>query len=102
MKKIINGKIYNTETAERLGSHCNSYDIGDFNRYEESLYRTKKGAFFLHGEGGPNTCYAKHFGNSRSGGENVEMMTVEEARKWAEEFLSVGEVEGIFGDYEEA
>ena len=51
MKKVINGKIYNTETATLIHQWDNGRR-GDFSSCEEDLYRTKKGAFFIHGEGG--------------------------------------------------
>lgn len=45
MKAIINGKIYNTETATKLGNY--EYGIcGDLNHVYESLYRTKKKRVF--------------------------------------------------------
>lgn len=46
MKKIINGKKYDTSTAKYLGE----YDFGyqsSFNWYREELYEKKTGEFFL-------------------------------------------------------
>jgi hypothetical protein len=40
MKKIVNGKLYDTETAESLGQWKHSMNT-------HSLYRTKKGAYFV-------------------------------------------------------
>ena len=56
MKKIINHKMYNTETAERLASSSNGYGYDDFRYMEEQLYRKKTGEFFLYGEGGALSC----------------------------------------------
>lgn len=45
MKKIINGKEYDTETSEYLG------DFVDYHknwRGMEDLYRTKNGEYFMH------------------------------------------------------
>lgn len=53
MKKIIDGKMYNTETAKECGTWDNC-EYG-FNRVEETLYRKKTGEFFIHGEGGANS-----------------------------------------------
>ncbi|SHK06544.1 hypothetical protein SAMN02745975_03562 [Geosporobacter subterraneus DSM 17957] len=47
MKKIINRKVYNTETAELLGKYWNSLGNDDFNYLHEELYITKKGNMFL-------------------------------------------------------
>ena len=62
MKKIIDGKVYNTDTAKKIGEW--SYGrYGDINYVEETLYQTKKGAFFIYYEGGANTSYGVDTGN---------------------------------------
>ena len=49
MKRIIDGKTYNTETAEKICDTGNDEYATDF-RYENSaLYITKKGAYFIAG-----------------------------------------------------
>lgn len=98
MKKIINGKVYDTDTAKELGSWANGGTWRDFTHMEETLYRKKTGEFFLHGEGGPMSRYAEAQGqNSWSGGSRIMPMTFTEARKWAEEHLDGDEYEAIFG-----
>lgn len=52
MKKIINGKMYNTETATELGDFWNGLSTSDFRNLSETLYRKKNGEFFLYGQGG--------------------------------------------------
>ena len=54
MKQIINGKKYDTETAERLACEDAGLPVNDFAYWCEELYRKKTGEFFLHGEGGEN------------------------------------------------
>ena len=98
MKKIINGKVYDTATAKELGSWGNGGTWRDFNHMEETLYRKKTGEFFLYGEGGPATKYAKAVEqNSWSGGERIMPMSFAEAREWAEKHLDGDEYEEIFG-----
>lgn len=98
MKKIINNRVYDTETAKKLGSWSNGGTWRDFSHMEETLYRKKTGEFFLHGEGGPSTKYAEATGtNSWSGGDRIMPMSFAEARKWAEERLTADEYEAIFG-----
>ena len=102
MKKIINGKIYDTATAKRLANYTNGGSWRDFNHYEEALYRKKNGEYFLHGEGGPMTRYAVPQGqNSWSSGERIMPMTYQEATAWAEEHLDGEEYEEIFGAVQE-
>ena len=88
MKKIIKGRVYDTETATELASYSNGGTWRDFSHFEETLYRKKTGEFFLHGEGGPMTRYAEAQGqNSWSGGERIMPMTYAEAQEWAEKHL---------------
>lgn len=98
MKKIINGKVYDTDTAKELGSWANGGTWRDFSHMEETLYRKKTGEFFLHGEGGPMSRYAEAQGqNSWSGGSRIMPMSFAEAKKWAEEKLDADDFEAIFG-----
>lgn len=82
--QVINGKRYNTDTATELGSFDNGLGRGDFGHVSETLYRTKKGAFFLDGEGGPNTSWAESVGNMRGGSAGIRTLSTAEALNWAE------------------
>ena len=100
MKKIINNKVYNTKTAKELAVWNNDYAVNDFNHACETLHIKKTGEFFLHGEGGPMSKYARvAYGstNSWTGGELIIPLSYEEAQKWAEEKLDGREYETIFG-----
>ena len=102
MKKIINGKKYDTETAKEVGYWSNGGSWRDFSHVEETLYRKKTGEYFLFGEGGPQTRYAVSTGqNSWTGGEKIIPLTHENARHWAEEHLDGDEYEAIFGEVTE-
>ena len=102
MKKIINQKRYDTETARMLSFWENSYNMKDFQWCRETLYQKKTGEYFLHGEGGPMSRYAEPEGiNSWTSGERLMPMSYEEARSWAEEHLDADEYDGLFGDIPE-
>ena len=102
MKKIINNKAYDTDTAKELGSWSNMADYGNFSQFSETLYRKKTGEFFLYGEGGPMTKYAVAEGqNSWRGGSRIMPLSFQEARAWAEEHLDGDEYEQIFGEVSE-
>lgn len=101
MKRIVKGKAYNTETAERVGSWDNGYCTNDFNYCSEDLYRKKTGEFFLHGEGHALSIYASHEGNSSGWGEQIIPLTYQEAQEWAEKHLTGNEYEEIFGEVSE-
>lgn len=103
MKKVIAGKLYNTETAKLIGEWTNGLGGRELNFLSESLYVTKSGAYFLFGEGGANTKYGVSVGNnSWSGGEQLQPMSPLSAREWAEENLTAEEYNNAFGEPEEA
>ena len=98
MRKIIEGKLYDTETARMVGEWANAGSWRDFNHMEEQLYRKRTGEFFLYGEGGPATKYAVSAGqNTWSGGSRIIPLSYENARQWAEEHLDAEEYAEIFG-----
>lgn len=102
MKKIINGKRYDTDTAKYLASWSNMDSVSDFHYYCETLFQKRTGEFFLHGEGNGLTKYAEACGtNSWSSGQRLMPMTVDEAKAWAEEHLDGDEYEAIFGEVDE-
>lgn len=97
MKKIINGKRYDTDTARLIGSTGYSY-AGNSAYWLEELYLKKTGEFFLYGEGGSRSKYARRTGqNECSGGWEIRPLSPEEARKWAEEHLNADKYERVFG-----
>ena len=101
MKKVISGALYDTETAKLLGEDSYS-NPGDFQYWVETLYRTKSGKYFLHGEGGALTKYAVCVAqNECSGGEKIIPLDLDSAQKWAEEHLDGDEYVRAFGEPEE-
>lgn len=102
MKKIINGKVYDTETAKQLGAWDNGLGGNDFGAVEETLYRKKTGEYFLYGWGGAGTRYAQPAGtNFWRSGERIMPLSFAEAKAWAEEKLSGEKYEQIFGEVTE-
>lgn len=98
MKKVIDGKLYDTKTAELLHEWSAGFPTSDFHHCYEALYRTPRGALFLHGEGGPLTKYATSHGNSRGSGEDITPMTREEAMAWLEQHDGVAALIEHFSD----
>lgn len=102
MKKIIDGKVFNTETATCVGEWSNGDYCNDFKWASEKLYKKKNGEFFLFGEGGPMSTYAESVGNnSWTGGLAINPLTVKEAYDWAMENLAASKFEEIFGTVSE-
>ncbi len=58
MQKIICKKVYDTETSTLI-KKVTFGNFGDPDGYEESLYQTEGGLFFLYVNGGESSKYAK-------------------------------------------
>lgn len=101
MKQIINGKKYNTETAEIIDSWNNGLGSNDFNNLSETLYKKKTGEFFLEGEGGAATKYSVYSGNWSSGSSKIIPLTENEVREWLEEYSNAEIYEKLFGEIAE-
>lgn len=98
MKKIINGKLYDTSTAKLIGADGSNGSHSDFDYFEETLYKKRTGEYFLYGYGGPRSRYSECLGdNSWGWGEAIIPLSFAKAREWAEEHLSVDDYAGAFG-----
>lgn len=75
MQKIICKKVYDTETATLVKKVTVGY-YGDPNGYEEILFKTENGLFFLYTNGGETSKYTK---------ENITRMSAEKASAWLKE-----------------
>ena len=87
MKKLIDGRLYDTDTAQRLGMVTGLWE-GLLNQ-DETLYRTAKGAYFLH--------YVRSSEIAWTGGEWLVPVREHEAQEWAERHLSADEYISLFG-----
>lgn len=88
MKKIINAKVYDTDTARYVGWWDNGCGQGDFDYVREELYCKRTGEYFLYGEGGARTKYSEMEGsNTWTSGAMIIPLTYDAAREWAEEHL---------------
>ncbi|MGA2661647.1 MAG: hypothetical protein ABSH34_29545 [Verrucomicrobiota bacterium] len=87
MKRILNMKRYDTEKSEMIAKWDNGGHRRDFRRCEETLYRTRNGNWFLHGEGGPFSQYAStcEAGRTKTDGEELIPFTVQQAAAWLAE-----------------
>lgn len=102
MKKIIGGKLYDTETAAEVGSWWNGRSRNDFDHCYETLFRNSKGAYFLHGQGGARSVYAQSAGDMLCGGEAIQPMSEDDAKLWAEQHLDASEYIAEWGAPSEA
>ena len=96
MKKIIAGKTYNTDTATKLGHYWNGLSDYDFHNVSEWLHVTKKGAYFLCGEGGAASSWSEACGDSRTGGSDIRVMSESEALDWMSRHCDAEDTEKQF------
>ena len=72
MKKIICKVEYDTEKAELIAKYTNG-NFGDAEGYEESLYKTEGGKYFLYVNGGAESIYPE---------ENIKRIAQAKAEEW--------------------
>jgi hypothetical protein len=103
MKKLIDGLLYDTESAEEIASWSNGLSYSDFNHMDETLYRTESGRWFIHGGGGPKTKYRKPAaGGGVTGSEDIRALTDAEAFEWLQAKNNVSAAQEYFADRIEA
>lgn len=99
MKRIIEGRTYNTETATQLGSWSTlndpNYPPEPYQEAGGALYQTRHGAYF-----------AVSFDENREawedGHEKLTPLDPQQAQRWAEEHCSTEDIERLFGEQPEA
>ena len=72
MKKIICKKEYDTETAT-LSKAYSFGELGDPAGYEEDLYQTPEGLYFLHVGGGADSIYPT---------EDIQRLAKTKVKEW--------------------
>jgi hypothetical protein len=86
MKRILDGRIYDTETATRVCELPCSAPFGDFEWHETALYRSPRGTFFVAGRGGAASMWRQPCEDGWwSGGAGIEVITEAEARACADD-----------------
>ena len=101
MRKVINGKMYNTETATEIYEYDNRFSQNDFKWWAVTLFKKKTGEFFLYGRGGAASPFAECYGDSYGSGERIDPITENQARCWLEEYGDADAYETAFGTVEE-
>lgn len=96
MKRIINGKRYDTDTAQFIKTYTSDLSINDFRYYDESLYLKKTGEFFLYATGNGASKYAGQYGDLRGPGEKIVPLTLDEAKAWVEKIEDADLYEELF------
>ena len=102
MKKLIDSKLYDTDSAQLITSVYpnGTRDRSDFQFLKERLFQTKSGRYFIAGEGGPRTSYRQPApAGGMTGGEDIRAVTEAEAYEWCQEHGAVDAALEHFEDY---
>ncbi len=97
MRQIIDGRLYNTETAHCVGAYrFVSHD--DVQCICSVLYRNKQGEYFLCDKRVGVSMNSEAEGhNEQNVRESIIPMSVDDAKKWTERYLNVDEYLAEFG-----
>lgn len=103
MKKVINGKVYDTDKASEIGSTSGGAEQStDLHYWEEVLYKKRTGEYFLYCFGGALSHYGIRKGRSCGSGEHIKPLSYDKAKEWAEKALSGDKWIEEFGEPEES
>lgn len=85
-KQIVNGKTYNNSTAKKLTSFHFYNDLEQCLTVDEALYLTRKGEYFLCGEGMERTPYAAKMEDRDDWmrGYGILPLTLNQVKEWCE------------------
>lgn len=101
MKQIINGKLYNTETAEKIGEFESDYPKDSFRFFSETLYQKQTGEYFLFGQGLAESKYGKKTPQGKIPWSKIKPLSQEQASTWALKNLNADQFMQNFGEVEE-
>lgn len=97
--KNVPGKEFYTDNGSRFcGGWTNGLPRNDFYYISEELFQKKTGEFYLRGEGGAASKYAKRCGYRETCfGKRYTSLSYEEARSWAETHIDKADYIKTFG-----
>ena len=83
MRKVINGKTYRSHTAQLIVTLPSHFPKTSNKWHDTRLYRTQRGAYFLAGEGGASSRWAKLTPRGAIPGEGIEPLSKDKALAYA-------------------
>jgi len=105
MKKVINGKMYNTDTAESIAYFDNDRYSNDYYFTCARLYRKKTGEFFVHDERGwysqDYIGYENYYQTDFDPKQPIYPLTEDEAKRLVASQCDGDKYQSLFGTVEE-
>lgn len=82
MKKVVKGRLYNTESTKIICSWDNNLPMSDFRFCGATLHQKATGAYFVHLEGGAMSRYGKVMSDGAYGyGEDIIVISNDVANR---------------------
>lgn len=100
MRKIINGRIYDTETARKLFEADNDEMYSSPFHVCETLYRTRTGYYFLHGVCGYLSAFSRTAAFAKVHSENIKIITETDAIEWVKHYGTDEDMKKILNEKE--
>lgn len=101
MKRVIKGKVYDTDKAQLIAeAHHDNIKGAGGKSLKQWFYRKKTGEFFVQVEGAAIELQ-NIFQNGYKPNAGIYPLTYEQAQRWAEKELTAEQLETIFGDPED-
>jgi hypothetical protein len=100
MKKVLSGHRYDTDKAKLISTFIeDGLSPEDETYYEERLFKTKAGLFFLYGKGNAGSPYSVPSGIGWKGSEEIRPLDDADAQAWidAKVDMDADMYEDIFG-----
>lgn len=98
MRALIHGLRYDTDAAEEIAGAIGRCSPSDLCYYEEALYLTDTGTWFLAGHGNAMTKYAQPYGEYLGKGDGIVPLSPDDARSWLEFHGMLEVLEDFFPD----
>ena len=98
MRRIKNGRIYDTDTATLICCTGNGLSGSDFGFEDSGLYVTRRGGYFVSGRGGAMSRFAFSNGDGYVGSSDIIVLSAPEALAEAERHADADIIEEHFPD----
>lgn len=101
MKKIIQKKLYDTNKAKEIISISNNIPTSDFRYFEETLYKTETGKYFIYWKWWPQSKFWIKEWNMTFWWSDIWLVSKEDILFWSEynfKYFSQNDIENILAE----
>lgn len=96
---MANGKRYNLSSARVIAEMHSGYPVGDSKHLRKRLFLSERGNWFVVGDGGTDSEFAKQVGNILHGTrDNVKDLSRKDAYRFCEQYSKPEVIQEHFSD----